>query len=61
VITDELVEALVEKGYDPRMGGRPLARALKEHIQQPLADKMLRGEIHSGDTVSLSREEVLRG
>ncbi len=58
-ISDGLVDALVQLGYDPRMGGRPLNRALKEHVEQRVADKLLQGVVHAGDTLSLTPEEVL--
>ena len=38
-LTDEAVEWLAEKGYDERMGARPLGRVIQEHIKKPLADE----------------------
>src|SRR5205814_2951600 len=37
-LTDEAKELLVEKGYDPAMGARPLSRAIQRSIEDPLAD-----------------------
>jgi ATP-dependent Clp protease ATP-binding subunit ClpB len=38
-------------GYDPVYGARPLKRAVQKYLQDPLADKILAGEIHDGSTV----------
>jgi len=54
---DETAKALlVEKGYDPVYGARPLKRAIQTLIQNPLAVKLLNGEIGSGETVRVSAE-----
>ncbi|MBV2144612.1 ATP-dependent Clp protease ATP-binding subunit ClpA [Falsochrobactrum sp. TDYN1] len=54
-VTFELTEAaiawLAEKGYDERMGARPLARVIQEHIKKPLADEVLFGKLKQGGTV----------
>jgi ATP-dependent Clp protease ATP-binding subunit ClpC len=51
----ELSEAaedfLVEKGWDPSMGARPLRRAIQRYIEDPLADFVLRSELTPGATV----------
>ena len=51
----ELSEAakdfLVEKGWDPSMGARPLRRAIQRYIEDPLADFVLRAELPPGATV----------
>jgi ATP-dependent Clp protease ATP-binding subunit ClpA len=51
----ELSEAagdwLGEKGYDDRMGARPLARVIQEHIKKPLAEEVLFGRLKNGGTV----------
>lgn len=49
-------ELLVEKGYDPIYGARPLKRAIQTLVQNPLAVKLLNGEIASGQTVRVSAE-----
>ncbi len=40
-------------GYDPVYGARPLKRAIQRHLQDPLADMLLRGEIPDGSTVKV--------
>ncbi|HVQ56104.1 MAG TPA: AAA family ATPase, partial [Pyrinomonadaceae bacterium] len=49
-------EFLVKEGYDPVFGARPLKRAIQSLIQNPLAVKLLNGEIASGQTVRVSTE-----
>jgi ATP-dependent Clp protease ATP-binding subunit ClpB len=46
-------ELLAREGYDPNYGARPLKRAIQTLIQNPLAVKLLRGEILSGETVKV--------
>ncbi|HEY2847150.1 MAG TPA: AAA family ATPase, partial [Pyrinomonadaceae bacterium] len=49
-------DLLVEEGYDPVYGARPLKRAIQSLIQNALAVKLLQGEITSGQTVRVSAE-----
>ncbi|MEZ5427685.1 MAG: ATP-dependent chaperone ClpB [Pyrinomonadaceae bacterium] len=49
-------ELLVKEGYDPNFGARPLKRAIQTLIQNPLAMKLLNGEISPGQTVRVSAE-----
>jgi ATP-dependent Clp protease ATP-binding subunit ClpB len=46
-------ETLAERGYDPDLGARPLRRLVQREIQNPLAMKLLAGEIHEGDAVTV--------
>ncbi|MDQ3169549.1 MAG: ATP-dependent chaperone ClpB [Acidobacteriota bacterium] len=56
-ITIELAEAakdkLIEEGYDPVYGGRPLKRTLQRRVLDPLAMRVLQGEFREGDTVRI--------
>ena len=45
---------LADKGYDPAYGARPLKRVIQRAVQDPLAERVLSGEIGDGDTVALS-------
>ena len=47
-LTDEAKELLVEKGYDPAMGARPLRRAIQRVIEDPLADFVLGRDARAG-------------
>jgi ATP-dependent Clp protease ATP-binding subunit ClpC len=56
-LTDDAKEFLVEKGWDPTMGARPLRRAIQRYIEDPLADEVLKqGEITPGSTVLVDRD-----
>ncbi len=44
-------EWLAERGFDPAMGARPMARLIKEHIKKPLAEELLFGRLASGGHV----------
>jgi ATP-dependent Clp protease ATP-binding subunit ClpC len=50
-LTDPAKDLLVEKGWDPSMGARPLRRAIQRYIEDPLADFVLREELTPGATV----------
>ena len=50
-LTDEAKDLLVEKGWDPAMGARPLRRAIQRYIEDPLADFVLRSQLPPGSTV----------
>jgi ATP-dependent Clp protease ATP-binding subunit ClpC len=56
-LTDEAKELLVEKGYDPAMGARPLRRAIQRFIEDPLADFVLGRSIKPGSTILVSRKD----
>lgn len=53
---DSLRNYLVEKGYSPEFGARPLLRLLEEKVQTPLASEMLFGRLHHGGAVRLGME-----
>jgi ATP-dependent Clp protease ATP-binding subunit ClpC len=56
-LTDEAKTLLVDKGWDPSMGARPLRRAIQRYIEDPLADEVLRqGEMPPGSTVMVERD-----
>ena len=50
-LTGEAKDLLVEKGWDPSMGARPLRRAIQRYIEDPLADFVLREQLVPGATV----------
>lgn len=50
-LTKKAKEFLSEKGYDPQYGARPLARAIQKHLEDPIAEEILKGEIQEGDTL----------
>jgi ATP-dependent Clp protease ATP-binding subunit ClpC len=56
-LTDEAKEFLVEKGYDPAMGARPLRRAIQRYIEDPLADFVLGRAVTPGSTIVVDHSE----
>lgn len=52
-LTDAAREWLGRVGYDPVYGARPLRRAVQRHLQDPLAEAILRGEVKDGSTVTV--------
>jgi len=67
-LTEAAKRHLAEKGFDPVYGARPLKRTIQRELQDPLAMKILQGEVSEGDTVrvdlrggqlAFEREEVL--
>ena len=49
-------ELLIEKGYDPTYGARPMRRAVERYLEDPIAEEFLRGTIKSGDQVAVTRD-----
>jgi ATP-dependent Clp protease ATP-binding subunit ClpC len=47
------VELLIDKGYDPTYGARPMRRAVEKYLEDPLAEELLRGNIKQGDTLDV--------
>ncbi|HEV7903426.1 MAG TPA: ATP-dependent chaperone ClpB [Pyrinomonadaceae bacterium] len=56
VLDDSARELLAREGYDPMYGARPLKRAIQTLIQNPLASKLLKGEIAPGQTIRASAD-----
>jgi ATP-dependent Clp protease ATP-binding subunit ClpC len=56
-LDSEAKDLLVDRGWDPAMGARPLRRAIQRYIEDPLADEVLRqGDIVPGTTVLVERD-----
>ena len=52
-VSDEVKDWLCEKGYDPRFGARPLNRLISKEVGNGLADKIIRGELRSGQSANV--------
>lgn len=50
-------ELLIEQGYDPKYGARPMRRAVERYMEDPLAEALLRGDVKEGDNVKVSRRK----
>jgi ATP-dependent Clp protease ATP-binding subunit ClpA len=47
-IDDDARQWIAKRGYDPKMGARPMARVIQEHIKRPLAEELLFGRLQNG-------------
>jgi ATP-dependent Clp protease ATP-binding subunit ClpC len=52
-ITPKMKEYLTENGYDEKYGARPLNRAIQKFVEDPIAEKMMDGDIEEGDTIKV--------
>ena len=61
VLDDKAIEALVEQGYDPVFGARPLKRAIQRALENPLSKALLEGRFAPGQTIAVSHDgETMR-
>ena len=56
-VSEAAREYLAEVGYDADFGARPLKRAIQRELQDPLALKILAGDIHERDTIHVDRDK----
>jgi ATP-dependent Clp protease ATP-binding subunit ClpA len=55
---DDVARAwIAARGYDPKMGARPMARVIQEHVKRPLAEELLFGKLAEGGTVRVTLDE----
>jgi ATP-dependent Clp protease ATP-binding subunit ClpC len=54
-VTQAAKEFIAEQGYDPKFGARPLARAIRRYVENPLSSRIIGGEFDPGDTVVVDR------
>jgi ATP-dependent Clp protease ATP-binding subunit ClpC len=52
-ISTKLRDYLVEAGYDEKYGARPLNRVIQKYVEDPIAERMLEGDIKEGDTIKI--------
>ncbi len=58
ITVDELARRwIAKKGYDPKMGARPMARVIQEYIKRPLAEELLFGKLVNGGHVEVTLSE----
>jgi ATP-dependent Clp protease ATP-binding subunit ClpC len=57
-LTDAAITHLVKKGYDPRLGARPMRRMVTRTVEDAIAGRILRGETAAGDVITLTRGDV---
>ena len=51
--TEECKDFLCDNGYDPQLGARPLRRAIQKYVEDPLSEKLLRGQISSNSRLTI--------
>ncbi|MDB4512163.1 ATP-dependent Clp protease ATP-binding subunit [Arenicella sp.] len=57
VLEDSAKDYLIEEGYDPQYGARPMRRAVERNLEDPLAEHLLRGDVKPGDIVKVTKAE----
>ena len=58
IVEDDAKLLLVDKGYDPRLGARPMRRVVQKAVENTVAKQMLSGTVNPGDTITLTRDQV---
>jgi ATP-dependent Clp protease ATP-binding subunit ClpB len=56
-LSPEARKAVVDAGYEPRFGARPLRRAIQRHLQDPLSMAILEGDYGEGDTIVVTLQD----
>jgi ATP-dependent Clp protease ATP-binding subunit ClpC len=61
-LTDAAKDFIADKGFDSNFGARPLKRAIQKYLEDPIAEEILKGDIHDGDTLEIDfnkeKEEI---
>src|SRR5438132_1546091 len=55
-LDDKAKDFLVEKGYDPVYGARPMRRSVERYLEDPLAEEILKGHLHENDPIQVTVE-----
>ena len=56
-LDEKAKDHLLEKGYDPTYGARPMRRAVERHLEDPLAEEILRGKLQDNIPIHVTIEE----
>ena len=56
ILEESAKEFLIEKGYDPLYGARPMRRAVERYLEDPLAEELLRGTIKTHENIHVKRD-----
>jgi ATP-dependent Clp protease ATP-binding subunit ClpC len=56
-LDEKAKDFLVEKGYDPQYGARPMRRAVERFFEDPLAEEILKGALHEGDLILVTADK----
>ncbi|HEY2083718.1 MAG TPA: ATP-dependent Clp protease ATP-binding subunit, partial [Verrucomicrobiae bacterium] len=55
-LDEKAKDFLVSKGYDPQYGARPMRRAVERFLEDPIAEELLKGNLHDGEPITVSAE-----
>jgi len=55
-LDDKAKDFLVDKGYDPQYGARPMRRAVERYFEDPLAEEILKGNLHEGEMITVTMD-----
>ncbi len=58
-VDDDAKRLLVEKGYDPRLGARPMRRIVQRSVENLVAKRMLSGNVTPGETITISQQDII--
>jgi len=56
-LDDKAKDLLVEKGYDPQYGARPMRRAVEKYFEDPLAEEILKGALTEGGLIQVTADK----
>jgi ATP-dependent Clp protease ATP-binding subunit ClpA len=56
IVTPAAKDAIIAEGYDPQFGARPMRRAIQRLVQDPLAQRLIRGDFVEGDTIEVDAQ-----
>ena len=59
-LTNEAKDFIIEKGYNPKYGARPLERAIQKYVEDVLAEEILSGNVKKGDLVLADYDKKLK-
>jgi ATP-dependent Clp protease ATP-binding subunit ClpC len=56
-LDEKAKDFLVEKGYDPQYGARPMRRSVERFLEDPLAEEILKGNLHEGEPIQVTSDK----
>ena len=56
-LDDSARNLLLEKGYDPSYGARPMRRAVERYLEDPMAEEIIRGDLREGETITITEKD----
>ena len=56
-LDDSARNLLLEKGYDPSYGARPMRRAVERYLEDPMAEEIIRGDLREGESISITEKD----